>query len=86
MAEVLRPYSKGSRAGLDARDRLHRIMKQLQPIATAAPLQPGGFCADTLKPLNPLLHCCCDEALMSDQKGVVMAALPVWMPFAESVI
>ena len=42
MAEVLRPYSKGSRAGLDARDRLHRILKQLQPIATAAPLQPGG--------------------------------------------
>lgn len=54
MAEVLRPYSKGSRAGLDARDRLHRILKQLQPVATAAPLQPGGFRADSPQPLNPL--------------------------------
>ena len=53
MAEVLRPYSKGSRAGLDARDRLHRILKQLQLIATAAPLQPGGFRVDTPKPSSP---------------------------------
>lgn len=34
IGDVLRPYSKGSRAGLDARDRLQRVLKQTQPIAT----------------------------------------------------
>lgn len=34
IGDVLRPYSKGSRAGLDTRDRLQRVLKQTQPIAT----------------------------------------------------
>lgn len=34
IGDVLRPYSKGSRVGLDTRDRLQRVLKQTQPIAT----------------------------------------------------
>lgn len=34
IGDVLRPYSKGSRAGLDTRDRLQRVLKQTQPLAT----------------------------------------------------
>ncbi len=34
IGDVLRPYSKGSKVGLDTRDRLHRVLKQTQPIAT----------------------------------------------------
>ena len=34
IGDVLRPYSKGSRAGLDTRDRLQRVLKQTQPIAS----------------------------------------------------
>ena len=33
IGDVLRPYSKGSRVGLDTRDRLQRVLKQTQPIA-----------------------------------------------------
>ena len=34
IGDVLRPYSKGTRVGLDTRERLQRVLKQAQPIAT----------------------------------------------------
>ena len=35
IGDVLKPYSKGTRVGLDTRDRLQRVLKQTAPIATA---------------------------------------------------
>ena len=41
---MLKPYSKGSRVGLDSRDRLQRLLKQTNPIATVdlRPLSTQG--------------------------------------------
>ena len=46
IGDVLRPYSKGSRVGLDTRDRLQRVLKQTQPIATVD-LRPQQTAQDT---------------------------------------
>ena len=44
IGDVLKPYSKGSRVGLDTRDRLQRVLKQTGPIATVdlRPLSTQG--------------------------------------------
>ena len=44
IGDVLKPYSKGTRVGLDTRDRLQRVLKQTTPIATVdlRPLRTQG--------------------------------------------